>query len=175
MKDNKYSCKIIIILVVITIAAVGGMIWTMFFRESEASLLTPDYAPVHVEENAESIYGDSGEKAETSSGGGSVSISYSTDVDISLASKEASLYFANPGDSTQDMVLQLVIQDTVIIQSGKLEPGNKVSVLKLLDGAEKQLAEGIYKGKFRILFYDPDSGALAMINTEIPVEITVSP
>ena len=82
--------------------------------------------------------------------------------------------FANPSKSTADMVLQIVIKDTVIVQSGRLLPGNKVTALDLLDGAENQLAAGGYDGKFIVLYYDQQSGEKAMVNTEIPVTVTVT-
>ena len=72
------------------------------------------------------------------------------------------------------MVLQLVIDDVVILQSGLLTPGNQVTTLSLLDGAEKRLADGGYDGKFVVLYYDRASGERAMINTEIPVSVTVT-
>ena len=72
------------------------------------------------------------------------------------------------------MVLQLVIDDVVIIQSGRLEPGNRVTTLNLLDGAEKRLAAGGYNGKFVVLYYDRASGEKAMVNTDIPVTVTVT-
>ena len=103
-----------------------------------------------------------------------MSITYAKEVNISLSGKSATLLFANPSKSNQDMVVQLVIDDVVLLQSGKLEPGSMVSTLSLLDGAEKRLTTGGYDGKFLVLFYDRESGERAMINTEIPVTVTVT-
>ena len=82
--------------------------------------------------------------------------------------------FANPTKSNQDMVLQLTIEDFVVLQSGRLEPGNRVTSLSLSDSAEKRLTAGGYNGKFVVLYYDRTSGEKAMINTEIPVTVTVT-
>lgn len=175
-KNNQKSSKskwLIILLLLITVIAVGVTVWALFFRNTGPTL-SPDYAPVEKEENAETIPDDEGEKMENPEGGGSVSLSYSSDVYISLSGRNANLYFANPGKSNQDMVVQLVIQDTVVVQSGTLSPGNQVTTLDLLDGAEKQLSVGGYEGKFVLLYYDPDSGEKAIVNTEIPVTITVT-
>ena len=92
---------------------------------------------------------------------------------IDLSEKKAALQFANPSKSTQDMVLQIVIQDVIIAQSGRLEPGYRLKELSLWDGAEKMLAEGGYDGKFVILSYDPVSGEKAMVNTEAAITVTV--
>ena len=71
-------------------------------------------------------------------------------------------------------MLQIVVQDEIIVQSGLLKPGNQVTALELLDGAAGKLSAGGYEGKFAVLYYDPDTGEKAVVNTEIPVTITVS-
>ena len=70
--------------------------------------------------------------------------------------------------------VQVVIQDTILVQSGTLQPGKQVTTLNLLAGAEKQLSPGGYDGKLVILFYDEVTGEKAVVNTEIPVTITVT-
>ena len=35
------------------------------------------------------------------------------------------------------------------------------------------LSPGGYEGKFIVLYYDPDSGEKAMVNTEIPITVNV--
>lgn len=171
-KKQNASKWLMLLLVLITIAAVCVTIWALFFR-NEKKDLTPDYAPVQTEENAQELPDDSDEKLEVPEGGGSVSLSYSNAVTIKLSEENAELYFANPGKSNQDIVLQIVVQDTIIVQSGTLKPGNQVTSLKLLEGAAKQLSVGGYEGKFVLLYYSPENGEKAVVNTEIPVSITV--
>ncbi len=173
MNEKKRNLAVLLLLL-ITLIAIGITVWALFFR-SPAVPLAPDYAPQETEAHAETIPGDSGEKLDQPQGGGSVSLTYSKEVTIDLSDKTASLVFANPGKSNQDMVVQIVIQDVVLVQSGLLTPGNQVTTLELLDGAEKQLAEGGYEGKFVVLYYDPVSGEKAILNTEIPLNITVVP
>lgn len=170
---SKRNLILTIILAVITAAAIGITVWALFFRDTIPTL-APDYAPQQTEENAEPIGDDSDEKLEAAQGGGAVSLTYSKDVKISLSDKSATLLFGNPTKSTQDMVVQLVIKNTVVIQSGRLTPGNQVTKLNLLSGAEKELAEGGYDGKFVILYYNQETGEKAVVNTEIPVNITVN-
>lgn len=172
-KKGSSSKKIIMILCIITAAAIAVTIWALFFRNTSPEL-APDYAPQQEEENAEAIPGDNAEKMETPEGGSAVSISYSKEVKISLSDETALLYFANPGKSNQDMVLQISIQDEVVVQSGTIKPGNQVSQLKLLNDEAGKLSPGGYDGKFIILYYDPDTGEKAVVNTEIPVTITVN-
>ncbi len=175
---GRYSSKkakpnlVIPILLVITAIAICVTIWALFFRDN-GPVLAPDYAPQEEEINAETIPGDSGEKLENPEGGGSVSLTYSRDVSIDLSEKKATLLFANPGKSNQDMVLQIVIQGEVIIQSGTLKPGNQVTTLSLIDGMAEKLSAGTYEGNFAVLYYHPETGEKAIVNTEIPVTITV--
>lgn len=173
--ENKKSKPnlLIPVLLIITVIAICVTVWALFFRDSGPAL-APDYAPQEEEQNAETIPNDTGEKMENPEGGGSVSLTYSREVSIDLSDETATLLFANPGKSNQDMVLQIVIQDTVIVQSGMLKPGNQVTALDLLDGAAKKLSAGTYEGNFNVLYYNPETGEKAIVNTEIPITITVN-
>lgn len=164
---------LIILLLLVTAAAIGTTVWALFFREQSVPI-SPDYPPRSEEEYAEPIPGDDAGKLSAPEGGGAVSLSYSNEVAIDLASETASLLFANPGKSSQDMVVQVVIQELVIIQSGRLTPGNQVTTLALLPGAADKLSAGGYDGKFVVSYYDPLSGEKAMVNTEIPISVIVS-
>ena len=96
-----------------------------------------------------------------------------TNVDIDLSKGIAELYFANPTKSNQDMVLQIVIKDVVIAQSGTISPGKQISRLDLLKEAPSMLSAGGYDGSFKVLYYQPDTHEKTIVNTEIPVHITV--
>ena len=177
MNPSKRTTTIIIaILALITVAALCVTMWALFLREPDDNnkvILNPDYAPQNKEENAETIPDDTGDKMENPEGGGAVSLTYSNEVTIDISDKAAALYFANPGKSNQDMVIQIAIQDTIILQSGTLSPGNQVKLLNLLEGAEDMLQPGGYEGKFIVLYYDQTSGEKSMVNTEIPITINV--
>lgn len=174
-QEKKRDSKklLILLLLLITLVAVGITVWAVWFR-SPGPVLNPDYAPKDPEPNAETI-GDSGdEKLEAPQGGGAVSLIYAKDVQISLGKKQATLLFGNPTKSTQNMVLQLVIQEQVLSQSGLLQPGHQVKTLDLLKDAEKLLQPGGYEGKLVVLYYDQETGEKAVLNTEIAVTVTVT-
>ena len=174
MKQFKHPDKqnlLIFLLLLITVSAVCVSVWALFFRTTDA-VLTPDHAPV-LEENAMPIPGDTGTPDDVQPGSGRVSLTYSNQVNIRLAKQTAQLLFANPGRSNQDMVLQLVIQDQVILQSGKITPGNQVEKLSVAPEAAAMLVSGGYEGVFLIHFYDPANGDKAIVTTEIPVSVTV--
>ena len=79
--------------------------------------------------------------------------------------------FQNPARSNQDMKLEIVIDGKAIVASGKLEPGYKVDKLSGVD--TDKLSAGTYEGKFVVSYYNAQSGEKAVVNTEIPVTITV--
>ena len=67
---------------------------------------------------------------------------------------------------------RLIIDEKAIATSGRLPAGYKLDKLSNVDTAK--LSAGTYEGKFRVLYYDTDTGEKAMINTEIPITITVT-
>ena len=146
-------------------AGAGGAAIALHFASEPA--LTPDTMPP-----AETRAVAAGEEAEENEAGGSVRLSFSDRVYISLADREASLNFSIPEESDQSMVLELYIRDKLILQSGALTPGSTLKSLLLLDGV--RLQPGGYDGAFRVSFYDPRTGDLARVDAEIPVKVTVT-
>lgn len=172
-KANVDKSKVVIaLLLCTTVIAVCVTVWALFLRTPETTL-APDYAPQETEAHAQTIPNDNSQKKESEKGGGSVSLTYSNQVAIDLSDASASLMFANPNKSNQDMVLQIVIQNQLIVQSGTIRPGHQVTTLDLMDGAAAKLSPGGYDGNFVILYYHPDSGEKAIVNTEIPINIEV--
>lgn len=175
MKQFKWPDRqslLIFLLLLITVTAVCVTVWALFFRETDA-VLAPDQAP-RVEEHAQPIPGDTGKRADIEPGSGSVSLTYSNQVHIRLNGRIAQLLFANPSRSNQDVVIQLVIQEQVILQSGRITPGNQVTELDLSSEAAAMLMPGGYDAVFLLHFYDPDSGEKAIVTTEIPVSVIVA-
>ena len=113
------------------------------------------------------------DKLDAPAGGGSVNLMFQDKVTIDLSDNAATLYYGNPSESTQDVLLQIVVQDTLIAQSGRIVPGNQVKTLELAEDAAKTLQPGGYDGKLVLSFYNPETGEKATVNTEIPVKITV--
>ncbi len=170
-KSDRKSRWIILLLLLLLLIAIGVTLWALFFREE--TTLTPDYAPRREDKYAQSLDDQGDEKLEQVQGGGAVSLTYSTKVTVTLDDGMASVYFANPSKSNQDMVLQLVVQDVILAQSGRLSPGKQLDTLELLEGAASRLQPGGYNGQFVVLFYQPDTGEKTIVNTEIPVDVTV--
>lgn len=161
-----------ILLSAAAVCACGIGVWAIFFRTP--TVLTPDYAPASDEENAELITDEEDtEKLESSKGGGAISISYSVDIAISLSNQTVALYYANPSSSNQNTIVQLIIQDNVIAESGIMKPGTQVTQLSLENDVSSKLAAGGYDGLLRISSYDPDTGEKAIMTSDIAITAAV--
>lgn len=171
---------IIVFLSLIAAASVFVTVWAVFFRDAGVQL-TPDRVPQEAEKYATLIKNDTGEDSAAGQGdemsadqnSRAVNLTYGSNVSIILSNKTAALLFANPGESKMDMVVQVVIQDDILVQSGRLSPGNQVTTLDLLDAAEDKVSPGSYEGKMVVLYYDRKTGEKAIVNTEIPVTVSV--
>ena len=168
-EDKKKKKKLLIFLILFILLDIILLVVLLGTRTT----LAPDYAPVNEEKYAEDIGDDGDKKLDQAEGGGAVSLSYSTNVDISLDKKLATLFFANPSKSNQDMVLQIVVHDVVVAQSGTISPGKQIGKMDLLSSGARKLQAGGYDGKFVVLYYQPDTHEKTIVNTDIPVKITV--
>ena len=173
-KKRKKIWILILLLLLVTAVAVGVTVWALFFRQPEVSVLAPDYAPQEIEQNAESMEGNNTSKLDAPEGGGSVNLMFQDKVTVDLSDNKATLYYANPYESTQDVLLQIVVKDTLIAESGRIVPGNQLKTLDLEEEAVSLLQPGGYDGKLVLYFYNPDTGEKATVNSEIPVKITVA-
>lgn len=172
-KQNKKNLILIILLLILFFALASTAVWAFFFRD-KTPMISPDYAPVESEKNAVIFHDDDSSKLSQPQGGGTVSLYYTKDVSLSLSEKKAYLDFANPRRSNQNMVVQVWIHDQVVVQSDLITPGHQVKELPLLTKIP-ELSEGQYDGKISVLFYQDDTGEKAMVNTDIPVTVRVTP
>lgn len=174
-EENKEKKRklLMIILIFGIVVCLAVTIWALFFRGTDGPILTPDYAPIQKEPNATPVEGD-GSKLDVPNGGGGISIEYVSSVYIDLSDNQANLQYTHPAKSTQNIVLQIIVKDTIIAQSGLITPGNQLKVLTLLSGAAKKLSAGTYTdAQFRILSYDPVSGEKAMVDTVAQITVIV--
>lgn len=145
--------------------------------EGPAVVLEPDYATIEVEENAVPLAPAEGEeKPEVVQGGGSVTISFQDGVTYNTATKEITLFYQNPWSSTHDVVVQVILvngeNEYLLGQSGLLKAGYEVNRISG-ETLSVQLNPGGYTGKLKLLFYDPETGERAIVDTDIPTTITV--
>ena len=69
------------------------------------------------------------------------------------------------------LIVQLIIQDNVVAQSGLIKTGNKITRMSLIEG--NGLIEGGYDGILMVYYYHEDTGEKSILNTKIPIQIEV--
>ncbi|MBQ9972860.1 MAG: hypothetical protein IJP24_04980, partial [Firmicutes bacterium] len=103
-------------------------------------------------------------------GGGSVSMIYTLEADVSLSSGAITMYFKNPSDSTHDVVLEAYIKsdgaEYLVGKSGRLPAGYELSTLTLISDYAV-LSEGMYDGLYKVQCYNPQTGELALVAPQI--------
>ncbi len=170
-REEKKSRKWVIIIIMIIILAL--LISSCgIYKLLNSTKLTPDYAPKSEDENAVDI-GVEEDKLELPEGGGAVGMTYIPDVTIDLSDNMAYFMFQNPMRSNSDVVLQIVIQDEILAQSGKIVPGKQLDYMELLPGAANMLSVGGYDAKFVILFYDPVTAERSILKSEGAINVNV--
>lgn len=159
------------ILMLITFLSTVAAVYFAFFYENE-SVLLPDYMPIEQDENVIVMEGEqNASKMDKKENGGSAAIFYDSDIIVYLGTGKIDMSYQNPGRSNAAAVLQLMIDDVVIAQSGSIQPGYKLEDMQLLDGID--LTKGGYHGIIKVGFYDLDTNEKSFVETKLAVEIKV--
>ena len=166
---DRRSKTYLILATVVALLAICVAVWALFFRAPETPA-DPEISPVADEHLTPTDDGDD-EKMPQAEGGGAVNITYSNEVTISLADAAATVQITNPTRSNQSMLIQLMIQDVKIGQSGTIPPGNQLAVIPLNENIT--IEPGSYDGKFQLLFFDVKTNQQANLTTSIPVTIRI--
>ena len=90
-----------------------------------------------------------------------------------MSDEKATLYYANPSKSNQNVAIAVVIGEDIIIKSELITPGNMVTSLPLAVGAKEKLTVGGYNAEIIVYCYHPETGEKAMVNTKGAVVLTV--
>lgn len=141
-----------------------------------ANVIKP-YNPLpEPDSNAEGLGDGTDDSSNDNTDGGTVSMIYSLDVKLDLSTKQAEIYFQNPSASNHAVVLQLYIisedKETMIAESGLIKAGNGLYQLSMIDGSAV-LSEGLYKGKYKVIFYNPNTGEKALVESDI-TDLTIT-
>lgn len=131
------------------------------------TLLVTRLAP---ESDIEPIENDTTIKKEIKEGDGSVTMVWTLDAEVDLSKRKVDVYFQNPNASTHDVEVELYIvsgdKEVLIARSGRVKAGYALNSMDLRNAT--RLAEGSYKGVYRITGYDPATGEEAAYMPEIP-------
>ena len=166
---DRRSKTYLILATVVSLLAICVAVWALFFRAPETPA-DPEISPV-ADEHLTPTDDEDDEKMPQAEGGGAVNITYSNEVTISLADATAAVQITNPTRSNQSMLIQLMIQDVKVGQSGTIPPGNQLAVIPLNENIT--IEPGSYDGKFQLLFFDVKTNQQANLTTSIPVTIRI--
>ena len=167
---DRRSKMYLILATIVALLAVCVAVWALCFRAPE-SPTGQEISPVADEHLTPTDDGHD-EKMPQAEGGGAVNITYSNQVTISLADAVANVQITNPTRSNQSMLIQLMIQDVKVGQSGTIPPGNQLTMIPLEESVT--LEAGKYEGMFHLLFFDTETNVQASLETNIPVNIIVT-
>ena len=165
------SKPIIIVLLVALGAALVGLAIALgvLLSDGDDEILDPDQAYEQLDPDMEPYPDPSGTEDEQD-GVTKASFTCEAQMTVNLRAERVDLMFANPSRSNQNMVIELLIQGEVIAQSGRIEPGYRITSLPL--SRADQLTQGIYNGTLKIYFFDPQTGA-QVVDSNFPVVLTV--
>ena len=165
----KGRCLILLALALL-LALILFLLSLLMGGEKGPTYIDPDHPLPPVDTNAHPIEDDDTEKSNVAQGGGSVSMIYTLEAQVTLSTGDVVIYFKNPNASSHNVAVEVIlISDGVeypIAQSGLVEPGFELFELKKLEGSV-ELAEGVYTGLYRLQCYDPATGERALVSPEI--------
>ena len=163
-----------ILLAALIVAVAFGMamlIWLLLDGSDDGEILLPDDAYQDPDINMEPYPGDpNAPSLQPPADGGAASFICEAEMQIDLAQERVGLMFANPAASLRNAVIELHIQGVTVAQSGRIDPGYRITEMMLRRG--EMLTQGIYHGELLIYFYDPATGA-QVVRTSFPVNVTV--
>ena len=170
MKNIKNANIMIGVLSSIIVISIGVIVYLVFFYNKQI----PDYPNGVNDDNIVKTDSDKN-KMDKSEGGGAVSLSYSKNVTIDMITNKASINFKNPSKSTQSLELQLLLQqddeEILVAKTDRIPPGYSIYEMDIFD--KDSIQSGKYNGKFIVSYYDEETEEKAIVDTEIPVDITI--
>ena len=179
---DEYICllksRLFIFLLIPLMLGIAFGISSIFYMYFNTKTLAPDYPLPEEDEQAIKIEEDSTKKVENENGSGSVRVRLGNTAIVNLSTGIIQIAYQNPNQSSHDSVITLVLikddKEYYIARSGLIKTGNQITQLNL-DTSEIKLTEGIYKGKFIIDHYNPETGEKALTNSSFnDIEIYVN-
>ena len=161
------------VLMIITAVSVVVSVYFAVFYEAK-DVVAPDFMPVEQDEKVDKIAGETDtSKMEKEEGGGSVTVICKDEAVLSIGSGKISMFYQNPSRSNSAVVVQLLIGETVVAQSGSIKPGYELEEMEFLNNIE--LSVGGYNGSMKIFYYDEETNEKSIVESVVEAEIFVVP
>ncbi len=169
-KLKKYLIPVLMVITAVSVCV--AVYFAVFYKGKE--VISPDFMPVEQDKKVEKIVGEKDtSKMEKEEGGGAVTVICKDEAVLRLGTGKIEMYYQNPSRSTSAVVVQLIIGDTVIAQSGSIKPGYELDEMEFLDNTE--LSVGGYRGALKILYYDEETNEKSIVESVIEADIIVTP
>lgn len=179
--ERNYICLLksntfLICFLILLLCTIATTIFAIF-KYYNSRVLIPDYQLPDVDEKSIKIEEDNTKKVQSKSGGGSARVRLSNIAKVKLSTGVVKIAFQNPNQSTLDCVISLVLinegNEYYIAKSGLIKAGSQISELKLSTNGIN-LKKGVYKGKYIVDHYNPETGEKALTNSSFDgIEIQV--
>lgn len=169
-------CKRAVVTVLLTAILCFACLKWLIHSNRSSSVLIPDVAPEQLEKYAELIDPNIPEgQAETAtpSGDHNASIFYSDEFFLFPEESFLHVLIADPASSQQDIVVQILVQDTLLARSDLLEPGYQMQKIDLLPGVLEKLSPGRYNAVLNIFYYDHTTKEKTDMNVKIDASLIV--
>lgn len=172
-KKRKLLWLLLLLLLLLIIIAITVIAILMGNRQNTI----PEFAPQTVDSNAKAIAGD---KRTGTSDRNSTTMTYLPTVTIDSATGDISMLYKNPtGSNNIDVILELYItgqngDEKLIAKSEKLPLGYEMKSMKVLKDSKVNLNPGSsYKGRYKVINYNHDSGERSNVDGSLEVTINV--
>lgn len=133
------------------------------------------YAPIAADKNQIRIT-DQGEERDAPDGENVLSFSFDETLHIDPETGYCYINFGNPSYATNKIVVRLEADNdarTVMAQSGAIEPGHGLRFLNLNADGATLINEGLRKGFIILTPYHNDTDDKSMVDSTLPVKITI--
>ena len=170
MAVQKAAAPLIPILMAAFIALLIGIVSTMFLP----SLDDADgiYAPIESDKRQIKV-SDAGEPP---SEGNSISFEFDETLHIDPETGFCFINFTNPSNDRNKLIIRLEADNeerTLLSETGAVDPGYSLQYLVLNDAGFEQINNGLRSAYIVLTAYDSETNDKAMVDTELPVRISI--
>ncbi len=167
-----WSISAILLLLVATVL----LIVKLLSNPKPPVIINPDHPLPDIDPEIEPLPPSDDDEKVDSNGGGFVSIVYTKDATVSLATNKAKIFYQNPNKSNHSVLLELYLVSSgteyFLGKTGLIPAGSAIYEMDVSE-RDANIRAGIYEGLYRLFYYDPITGERAALSSDV-AEIQIS-
>ena len=175
-----HSCRIpflVTLFVLLALIAVTSvLIVQLLMNPKPPVVINPDHPLPDIDPEIEHLPPSDDDEKVDSNGGGFVSIVYTKDAVVSLATNKATIFYQNPNKSNHSVVIELYLvsgdAEYFLGRTGLIPAGSAIYEIDVSE-RDANVRAGIYTGLYRLFYYDPITGERAALSSDV-TEIQIS-